>query len=87
MGGGRYRFIDKLDFLRNGQLNTVFSVPIATNLFKVAKIQVRYITTNGCTTKWCHASLTYENEVFGDCCPSSSSPMPSPSASYNPNQP
>ena len=87
IGGGRYRFIDKLNFLSTGNLSTIFSVPIATNLFTLAKIQVRYITTNGCTTKWCHASLTYENEVFGDCCPSSSSPMPSPSASYNPNQP
>jgi hypothetical protein len=91
IGGGRYRFISKMDFLTNGVLNSVFSVPVYQSLFNSAAIKIRYITRGGCITKWCNASMNHSvDEVFADCCPSpapSASPSPSPSPTFNPNVP
>ena len=81
IGGGLYRFVDKLEFISTGTLKTIFSVPVATSEFQSAIFNVRYFTNGNCTTDWCTASMTTNNTTSANCCISSSSSFSSSSSS------
>ena len=88
IGGGMYRFIDKLEFLSTGTLKSIFSAPILISEYQSAELKVKFFTNSGCQTKWCYASLHgNQNTALNDCCVSSStSPPPSQSPSPSPSQ-
>ena len=70
MGGGRYRFIGRNDLLYRGNVKSAFSFGVSIFKYDSAYIKARYVTNKGCVTHWCGASMTSQDEIKFDCCPS-----------------